>query len=115
MEAADLLDRGTRSRDPKLTRFCTRLGEDAAVDVDVRGGAGRGADEQPRGTNAASGSAVAQAKLRLRSDGGCRFVERILTAVQTLRLQKRPVLAYLQAAIAAHREGASTPSLIQTG
>ncbi|MFO0863921.1 MAG: transposase [Gemmataceae bacterium] len=50
MEAADLLDRGTRSRDPKLTRFCT-LGEDAAVDVDVRGGAGRGADEQPRGTN----------------------------------------------------------------
>jgi transposase len=29
------------------------------------------------------------------SEGGCRFVERMLTVVQTLRLQGRPVLTYL--------------------
>src|SRR5205823_13657169 len=29
------------------------------------------------------------------SEEGCRFVERVLTVVQTLRLQGRPVLAYL--------------------
>jgi len=37
--------------------------------------------------------------------GGCRFVERMLTVVQTLRLQKRPVLVNLHRAIAAHRAG----------
>lgn len=45
--------------------FLHALVEGAAIDVDVRGGAGRGTDEQPRGTNAASGGSVAQAKLRL--------------------------------------------------
>ena len=33
------------------------------------------------------------------SEAGCRFVERMLTVVQTLRLQKRPVLDYLEQAI----------------
>ena len=33
------------------------------------------------------------------SEGGCRYVERILTVVQTLRLQGRPVLTYLQEAL----------------
>ena len=39
------------------------------------------------------------------SADGCRFVERILTVVQTLRLQKRSVVQFLQEAIAAHRSG----------
>ena len=39
------------------------------------------------------------------SAAGCRFVERMLTVVQTLRLQKRPVLDYLYRAIVAHRSG----------
>ena len=30
------------------------------------------------------------------SEAGCRFVERILTVVQTLRMQQRPVLDYLR-------------------
>jgi transposase len=47
-----------------------------------------------------------------RSEGGCRFVERLLTAVQTLRLQGRPVLDYLVAAIHAHRNGLPAPSLL---
>lgn len=47
-----------------------------------------------------------------RSDGGCRFVERILTVVQTLRLQSRPVLTYLYEALCAHREGLPVPKLL---
>ncbi len=33
------------------------------------------------------------------SEAGCRFIERVLTAVQTLRLQQRDMLAYLTAAL----------------
>src|SRR6266540_1845585 len=48
------------------------------------------------------------------SDAGCRFVERMLTAVQTLRLQKRPVLAWLTEALTAHRNHLPAPSLLPT-
>lgn len=47
------------------------------------------------------------------SDGGCRFVERILTAVQTLRLQKRPVLEFLYQSLLAHRQGQMAPQLLE--
>lgn len=50
-----------------------------------------------------------------RSDAGCRFVERMLTAVQTLRLQKRPTLDYLVQAVTAHRQGLPAPKLISAG
>ena len=46
------------------------------------------------------------------SEEGCRFVERMLTVVQTLRLQQRPVLRYLMASVQAHRAGLPTPSLL---
>lgn len=46
------------------------------------------------------------------SKAGCRFVERILTTVQTLRLQKRQVLDYLHQAILASRHGQPAPQLI---
>jgi transposase len=46
------------------------------------------------------------------SDGGCRFVERILTVVQTLRLQKRPVLEFLYQALLAHRQAQNAPQLL---
>jgi len=49
------------------------------------------------------------------SDDGCRFVERILTVVQTLRLQKRPVLEFLYQSVSAHRSGQPAPSLIPLG
>ena len=50
------------------------------------------------------------------SAAGCRFVERMLTVVQTLRSQKRPVLDYLYRAIVAHRSGLPAPQLMgQTG
>jgi transposase len=49
------------------------------------------------------------------SDAGCRFVERILTAVQTLRQQARPVFAFLVETITAHRQGQLTPKLLPAG
>lgn len=49
------------------------------------------------------------------SEAGCRFVERILTVVQTLRLQKRPVLAFLHQAVLAHRHGEAAPNLLGCG
>ena len=44
--------------------------------------------------------------------GGCRFVERILTATQTLRLQGRSIMDYLEQAIHAWRHGLSPPPLL---
>lgn len=46
------------------------------------------------------------------SPKGSRFVERILTAVTTLRLQKRNVLDYMTAACEAALHGTSPPSLL---
>jgi transposase len=43
---------------------------------------------------------------------GCRFVERMLTAVQTLRLQNRSVLSWLQQTLSAHRAGLKAPNLV---
>ena len=46
------------------------------------------------------------------SETGSRFVERVLTAVQTLRLQRRNVLDYMTAACAASLLGVPAPSLL---
>jgi transposase len=46
------------------------------------------------------------------SPEGSRFVERILTAVTTLKLQQRSVLDYLTDALHAHRRGLAAPSLL---
>jgi transposase len=45
---------------------------------------------------------------------GCRFVERMLTVVQTLRLQQRSVLVYLRHAISAYRGALPAPQLLPT-
>src|SRR6266851_1187681 len=46
------------------------------------------------------------------SEAGCRFVERMLTVVQTLRLQKRPVLEFLYESLLAHRHAQKAPPLL---
>lgn len=46
------------------------------------------------------------------SEAGCRFVERLLTVTQTLRLQQRPVLAFLYQSLVAHRSGLPAPALL---
>jgi transposase len=49
------------------------------------------------------------------SESGCRFAERLLTAVQSLRLQKRSVLKFLTQALQAHRTGQPSPRLLSAG
>ena len=49
------------------------------------------------------------------SEDGCRFVERMLTVVQTRRLQGRSVLDYLHATIQAARTGQPCPKLLTAG
>ena len=47
-----------------------------------------------------------------RSDLGSRFVERILTVVETCRQQQRPVFGFLRDALMACRTGQAAPSLL---
>jgi transposase len=112
MELALVLRRGRRSRDRKLARFCERLTDryaDLWTFVTVEG-------VEP--TNNHAERVQRRAVLwRRRSFGchsseGCRFVERILTVVQTLKQQKRSVLEYLYQAILAHRAGEQSPRLV---
>ena len=49
------------------------------------------------------------------SAAGCRFVERILTVVQTRRLQGKNALDYLHEALVAHRAGQPYPKLLPEG
>jgi transposase len=46
------------------------------------------------------------------SAAGCRFVERILSVVQTLRQQGRSVVEFLSETLAAHRAGMPSPRLV---
>jgi transposase len=107
-----LLDAGSRSRDRRLVRFCARL-LDAypAMWTFVT-------EEGVEPTNNHAERVQRRAVIwRRRSFGchsadGCRFAERVLTVVQTLRLQNRGVLAYLTEAIQAHRSGTAAPRLV---
>ena len=49
------------------------------------------------------------------SEAGCRFTERILSVVQSLRLQERHVLDYLREALVAHRSAQPAPVLVAMG
>src|ERR1019366_6563373 len=63
-------------------------------------------------TSAASGWNDRVAGWGCNSETGCRFVERILTVVQTRRLQGKNVLEYLHRAVQAYRNGLSCPALL---
>lgn len=107
-----ILESGRRSRDRVLVRFCERLTE---VSADIWTFV---VEEGVEPTNNHAERVLRRAVLwRRRSFGchsadGCRFVERILTVVQTLRQQKRSVLAFLSEAIQAHRTGMKAPQLL---
>jgi transposase len=45
------------------------------------------------------------------SEAGCRFLERLFSVTQTLRLRQQPVLDYLVDALVAHRYGLPAPQL----
>jgi len=48
------------------------------------------------------------------SPGGSRFIERILTTLESCRRQSRAPLDFLVQAVAAHRSGDKPPSLLHT-
>lgn len=112
LEMLAVLQSGARSRDRKTKRFCARLlSKFLAMWTFV-------VTEGVEPTNNHAERVQRRAVLwRRRSFGchsadGCRFVERILTVVQTLRLQGRSVLHFLHEAVAAHRSGSTGPQLV---
>jgi transposase len=110
-----VLQEGARSRDRKLARFCDRLlAVYPALWTFV---VTEGVEPTNNHAERVQRLAVLYRKncFGCHSDAGCRFVERLLTVVQTLRLQKRSVLKYLQAALTAHRTHRPLPALLPTG
>jgi transposase len=107
-----VLQAGTRCRDRKTRRFCARLVERypalwTFVVVD-------GVEPTNNHAERVQRRAVLwrRRSFGCHSAAGCRFVERILSVVQTLRLQQRSVVVFLQEAIAAHRSGQQGPQLV---
>jgi transposase len=115
VEMHEILRQGQSSRDRVLVRFCARL-RDVYLDLwtfaDTPG-------VEP--TNNHAERVQRRAVLwRRRSFGchsadGCRFVERILTVVQSLRQQGRSVVEFLSDTITAHRQGLPYPQLLMEG
>ena len=111
-ELGEVLWAGIRSRDRKLVRFCTRLQKNSASLWTFV------SEEGVEPTNNHAERVLRRAVIwRRRSFGchsaeGCRFVERLLTVVQTLRQGKRSVLGFLGETIQAHRTGETAPQLV---
>ncbi len=115
VQLSDLLGEGLRGSDRKVARFCTRLIKlETALWTFVF-------EEGVEPTNNHAERVQRRAVLwRKRSFGchsaeGCRFVERILTVVQSLRLQGRSILAFLTDSLSAHRSNANQPKLVLEG
>lgn len=115
LQLQDLLLTGNNSRDRKLARHCARV-----LEVSPALWAFMVADGVEPTNNHAERVLRRAVLWRRRSFGchsadGCRFVERILTVVQSLRLQGRSVLAFLYQAICAQRTGRQAPALVVEG
>lgn len=111
-EVCDWLTAGTRCRDASTATFCQNLLDlEPALWTFLY-------EEGVEPTNnhierlLRSGVLWRKRSFGSQSASGCRFVERILTVTQTLRLQKRPVLDYLVHALQCHRAGNSAPQLL---
>ncbi len=112
LELMAVLESGARSRDAKLARFCNRvLSVYPALWTFV---VTAGVEPTNNHAERVQRQAVLYRKncFGCQSESGCRFVERLLTVVQTLRLQKRPVLTYLQELLTAHRTSQPVPALV---
>jgi len=106
------LEKGQSSEDPKQARFCKNiLKVFPALWTFARV---EGVEPTNNRGERTLRPAVVWRKISFgnQSEAGCRFTERILTVVQTLRLQKRQVLEYLRQAIDAHRAGRPAPTLV---
>lgn len=112
LELVRILSRGAHGPDAKTARFCRRL---YGV-YDALWTFARVEGVEPTNNHAERVQRLAvlwrRRSFGCQSETGCRFVERILTVVQTLRLQKRSVLEYLTEAITAHRAHRPAPTLV---
>lgn len=111
-EVADLLRQGIRGTSRKVKSMCNEILKwQHSLWTFVRH---EGIDP----TNNAAERAIRHAVIWRKSSHGCdsesgsRFVERMLTTVQTLRLQHRNVLDYVAAACHAALRGVTPPSLL---
>jgi len=106
------LARGRRSRNRRVKGFCTRLG--AVQSALWTFAKVPGVEPTNNHAERLQRSAVIWRKCcyGCSSAAGCDFVARLLTVVQTLRLQKRPVLDFLAKALQAHRAHQTPPSLL---
>ncbi len=113
-ELERLLRSGRRCADTKAANFCAKL--EARLPAVWQFALAEGVDPTNNHAERLLRRGVLWRKnaFGCHSADGCRFVERILTAVQTLRLQGRPVLRYLHDALVAHRNGLPAPSLLPT-
>jgi transposase len=107
-----LLAEGLALDDKKTARTCAKLlkaTEALWTFVDIEG-----VDPTNNSAERAVRHGVLYRKLSggTKSEAGSRFVERILTVHATLRLQKRPILPFLQAACEARLRGTTPPSLL---
>ena len=107
----DLLSEGIGSRDASLSAYCQRLHDRFPMYWLFTSAPG----VEPTNNHAerVQRRAVLWRKKSFgcASQAGCRFVERILTVVGTLRLQGRNSLEFLSGSIAAHRGGSAGPKL----
>ena len=115
LQLLEILHAGRRSRDRQLVRHCERV-----LQVSPALWAFLVCAEVEPTNNHAERLLRRAVLWRRRSFGchsanGCRFVERLLTAVQTLRLQGRSVLTFLHETICAHRAAAKPPQLLPAG
>jgi transposase len=108
-----LLERGSRCADPAVATFCENLlSLNEALWMFV-------AEENVEPTNNHAERVLRRGVLWRKSsfgctsERGCRFVERLLSVVQTLRLQRRPVLAFLVQSLTSHRAQQPQPALIR--
>jgi len=107
----DLLSEGIGSRDASLSGYCQRLLD--RYPMYWLFASAEGVEPTNNHAERVQRRAVLWRKKSFgcQSQTGCRFVERILTVVQTLRLQKRNALEFLSGCIAAHRGGSAGPKL----
>ena len=110
--SCDCQKKGKKCVTQKAARLCRRLVDDKEsmwVFLD---------EELLELTNNAAERAIRPAVIyRKRSfgiegEGGCRFFERMMSTVTTLRLQERHVLGYVTEAVQAHFRGELPPSLL---
>lgn len=108
----ELLHAGIRSGDAKLSRFCESLLDRYPMYWLFTWTEG----VEPTNNHAERVQRRAvlwrRKSFGCQSPTGCRFVERILTVVQTLRLQQRNALDYLTQCLTAHRAGTPAPALV---